>query len=83
MTDAAFNASVVALAGTADLPPDSFGDKLEAWRTDPKGLTAFTVPFDGFRPYDCEPDGGDRPSVRSLRLFLPTNSHLTDVTDSF
>lgn len=47
MTDAAFNASVVTLAGTADLPA-SFGEKLEAWRTDPKGLTAFTVPFDGF-----------------------------------
>lgn len=47
MTDAAFHASVVALDGTADLP-DSFGEKLEAWSTDPKGLTAFTVPFDGF-----------------------------------
>lgn len=47
MTDAAFHASVVALEGTADLPA-SFGEKLEAWSTDPKGLTAFTVPFDGF-----------------------------------
>jgi len=46
MTDAAFHASVVALDGTADLP-ESFAAKLEAWSTDPKGLTAFTVPFDG------------------------------------
>lgn len=47
MTDAAFKASVVELDGTADLP-ESFGPKLEAWSNDPSGLTAFTVPFDGF-----------------------------------
>lgn len=47
MTDAAFQASVVALDGVADLP-DSFAEKLEAWSSDPKGLTAFTVPFEGF-----------------------------------
>jgi hypothetical protein len=47
MTDAAFHASVVDLEGTGELP-ESFGEKLEAWSTDPKGLTAFTVPFDGF-----------------------------------
>lgn len=47
MTDAAFQASVVALEGTADLP-ESFAEKLEEWSNDPKGLTAFTVPFEGF-----------------------------------
>jgi hypothetical protein len=47
MTDAAFHASVVALEGTADLP-ESFAEKLEEWSNDPKGLTAFTVPFEGF-----------------------------------
>jgi hypothetical protein len=47
MTDAAFNASVVALEGTADLP-ESFAEKLDEWSNDPKGLTAFTVPFEGF-----------------------------------
>jgi hypothetical protein len=47
MTDAAFQASVVALEGTADLP-EGFAEKLEEWSNDPKGLTAFTVPFEGF-----------------------------------
>lgn len=47
MTDAAFNASVVALDGEAELPA-SFVEKLTEWSNDPKGLTAFTVPFEGF-----------------------------------
>lgn len=48
MTDAAFHASVVALdEGAAELP-DMFVEKLNAWSNDPKGLTAFTVPFEGF-----------------------------------
>lgn len=47
MTDAAFHASVVALDGTAELP-EGFVEKLTEWSNDPKGLTAFTVPFDGF-----------------------------------
>lgn len=48
MTDAAFAASVVALCeGEAELP-ESFAGKLEEWSNDPKGLTAFTVPFEGF-----------------------------------
>jgi hypothetical protein len=37
----------VALEGTADLP-EGFAEKLEEWSNDPKGLTAFTVPFEGF-----------------------------------
>jgi len=47
MTDAAFHASVVALDGTGELP-ETFAEQLEAWSNDPKGLSAFTVPFLGF-----------------------------------
>lgn len=48
MTDAAFDASVVSLCeGAADLP-DGFGEKLSEWSNDPRGATAFTVPFEGF-----------------------------------
>jgi hypothetical protein len=47
MTEAAFEASVVALDGAAELP-ESFVENLEAWSNDPKGLTVFTVPFEGF-----------------------------------
>ena len=47
MTDAAFDASVIALDGEAELP-EGFVEKLTEWSNDPKGLTAFTVPFDGF-----------------------------------
>lgn len=47
MTEAAFRASVVALDGTAELP-ESFAQKLQEWSTDPKGLSTFTVPFEGF-----------------------------------
>lgn len=47
MIDTAFCASVVELCtGAAELPPD-FVDKLSAWSSDPKGLTTFTVPFEG------------------------------------
>lgn len=48
MTDAAFHASVVALDGIGAELPESFAEKLEEWRSDPRGLTAFTVPFEGF-----------------------------------
>ncbi|MGE3228526.1 MAG: hypothetical protein AB7J30_03730 [Hyphomicrobium sp.] len=47
MTDAAFSASVVAFDGEAELP-ESFAESLEAWSSDPRGVTAFTVPFEGF-----------------------------------
>lgn len=48
LTEAAFQASVVALdEGAAELP-QIFVEKLNEWSNDPKGLTAFTVPFDGF-----------------------------------
>ena len=48
MTEAAFLASVVAPdEGPAELP-DVFVEKLDEWSQSPGGLTAFTVPFDGF-----------------------------------
>lgn len=34
------------LDGTADLP-DDFAVELERWRTDPRGASYFTVPFEG------------------------------------
>lgn len=48
MTEAAFRASVISLEGTDAEIPDTFVDELEAWKNDPKGLTTFTVGFDGF-----------------------------------
>jgi hypothetical protein len=47
MTDAAFCASVVQLCDGAAELPDEFAGKLSEWSNDPKGLTAFTVPFEG------------------------------------
>jgi hypothetical protein len=48
MTDAAFCASVVDLCDGAAELPEIFVEKLTEWSNDPKGLTAFTVPFEGF-----------------------------------
>lgn len=48
MTDAALAASVVALCDGAAELPESFALKLEEWSNDPKGFTAFTVPFEGY-----------------------------------
>jgi hypothetical protein len=48
LTEAAFRASVVALDDTAAELPELFAEKLEEWKNDPKGLTSFTVRFDGF-----------------------------------
>lgn len=48
LTEAAFQASVVALdEGPAEIP-ESFVERLTEWSNDANGLTAFTVPFDGF-----------------------------------
>ena len=46
MSRAAFEQSVVAVSGPAELPQE-FRTALEAWRADPRGLTTFTVPFEG------------------------------------
>ncbi|HEX2842037.1 hypothetical protein [Hyphomicrobium sp.] len=48
MTDAALAASVVSLCDAAAELPENFVEKLQEWSNDPKGLTAFTVPFEGF-----------------------------------
>jgi hypothetical protein len=47
MSHDALAASVAECVGSADLPAP-FAAKLEEWSSDPRGLTAFTVPFDGF-----------------------------------
>lgn len=46
MTEAAFRASVLALDGMSELPPD-FAERLAEWSNDPRGLSAFTVAFEG------------------------------------
>lgn len=46
MTESAFRATITAPDGTA-APPPEFSDELEAWQADTRGLTIFTVPFDG------------------------------------
>lgn len=47
LSEAALRASVVDCAGRAE-PPDGFAAGLEEWSNDPRGLSVFTVPFDGF-----------------------------------
>jgi hypothetical protein len=47
MTEQAFRASVVAFEGAAE-PPQTFAAKLDEWGNDPRGLTTFTVPFEGY-----------------------------------
>jgi hypothetical protein len=46
MTEGAVAASIVAPAGVAD-PPPGFRDAFDAWQQDDRGLTVFTVPFEG------------------------------------
>jgi hypothetical protein len=48
MMEEAFRASVVAMDEVAAEIPDCFAPKLEEWSRDPKGLTAFSVPFEGY-----------------------------------
>lgn len=48
MTEAAFRASVLTCDETPEPLPEVFAEKLAAWQNDPKGLTTFTVPFEGF-----------------------------------
>lgn len=49
MTEDAFTRTVTAHdeASAAQLP-EGFADALTAWRDDPRGLTCFTVPFEGY-----------------------------------
>ena len=46
MTSNALIHSVIARDGLEKLPGD-FGTAFQTWRDDPRGLTAFTVPFEG------------------------------------
>lgn len=47
MTATALAATVVSINGPAELPA-GFADALNAWAEDPRGLSAFTVPFEGW-----------------------------------
>ena len=47
LTLSAFESSVVARDGRADVPAD-FGTALENWQNDSRGLSFFTVPFEGY-----------------------------------
>lgn len=46
-TEAAFQATVEVADGT-DVPPAAFADEMDAWARDARGLTTFTVSFDGY-----------------------------------
>lgn len=46
MAAEALQASVIACDGVAE-PPDEFAAGLAEWRSDPRGLSIFTVPFEG------------------------------------
>jgi hypothetical protein len=46
-SQAAFEATIVELDGT-DVPPTVFTSEMEQWASDPRGLSTFTVPFDGY-----------------------------------
>lgn len=47
LSEAALRSSVVACSGRTD-PPVGFAEGLAVWSKDPRGLSVFTVPFDGF-----------------------------------
>ncbi|MEQ8825049.1 MAG: hypothetical protein RIC14_11810 [Filomicrobium sp.] len=46
MSETAFAGTVMDLTGERE-PPDDFSEALKAWSEDPRGLTVFTVPFEG------------------------------------
>jgi hypothetical protein len=46
-TEPALIGTVLALDGMNDLPP-TFAQRLQEWAEDPRGMSTFTVPFDGF-----------------------------------
>lgn len=47
MTENALAATVTGLDPTSAALPDGFAAALAEWQNDPRGLTCFTVPFDG------------------------------------
>ncbi len=46
ITESAFRQTVTEPDGTCELP-EAFASELQGWGTDPRGLTFFTVPFEG------------------------------------
>ncbi len=46
MSEDAFSETVVEQCGEAD-PPETFSEALANWSNDPRGLSVFTVPFEG------------------------------------
>lgn len=46
MSETAFLRSIVALDGAGE-PPEGFARALDDWQADTRGLTVFTVPFEG------------------------------------
>ena len=46
LSEAAFRDSVTEVDGTRE-PAEGFAAEFEVWRADPRGLSVFTVPFDG------------------------------------
>lgn len=46
LSEAAFRDSVTEVDGTGE-PAEGFAAEFEIWRADPRGLSVFTVPFDG------------------------------------
>lgn len=46
MSETALSATVAAQDGLEE-PPEAFAEKLQEWCNDPRGLSQFTVPFDG------------------------------------
>ncbi|MEQ1577753.1 MAG: hypothetical protein ABL894_08875 [Hyphomicrobium sp.] len=47
LTEAALVSTVLTLDGTGELCA-SFASKLQEWSEDPRGMSTFTVPFDGY-----------------------------------
>jgi hypothetical protein len=47
LTELALAHTVIALEGLSELPV-SFATRLQEWADDPRGMTTFTVPFDGY-----------------------------------
>ncbi len=46
LCETAFRATVTEIDGMGE-PAEGFAAEFEIWRSDPRGLTVFTVPFDG------------------------------------
>ncbi len=46
LSEAAFRDTVIEIDGTGE-PAGGFAAEFEIWRGDPRGLSVFTVPFDG------------------------------------